>query len=346
MSRRDASTLSRRRLLAGAGLLLAAAALPSVRPAAAERLLEATLRRAGELPQLHGLLLARDGEILVERRFRGPRLEQPVNVKSLSKTVLSALVGAAIDRGLLQGPEQRAVPLLGPRVPSGADPRLGEITLGNLLSMQAGLERTSGANYGRWVTSRDWVGHVLSQPFVDEPGGRMLYSTGSSHLVSAILTEVSGRSTLALAREWLGEPLGIEIPPWPRDPQGVYFGGNDMLLSPYALLRLGQAYLDRGRYRGRQVVPERWIAESWTPRTRSPFTGHAYGYGWFLAKLGGRHVHYGWGFGGQMLYVVPEAGLTAVMTSDHGQRSGGAYVRTLHALLGEGLIPAVQSGAG
>jgi len=346
MSRRISPALSRRRLLAGAGALLAAPALLSGRPAAAERLLEATLRRAADLPQLHGLLLARDGDLLVERHFRGPRLDRPVNVKSLSKTVLSALVGAAIDRGLLQGPEQRAVPLLASRVPAGADPRIGEITLGNLLSMQAGLERTSGANYGRWVASRDWVAHVLSQPFVDEPGGRMLYSTGSSHLVSAILTEVSGRSTLALARDRLGEPLGIEVPPWPRDPQGIYFGGNDMLLSPYALLRLGQAYLNGGRFQGRPVVSESWVSQSWTPRTRSPFTGHAYGYGWFLAKLGGQPVHYGWGYGGQMLYVVPEARLTAVMTSDHTQRSGGGYVRSLHALLGEGLIPAVESSAG
>ena len=65
---------------------------------------------------------------------------------------------------------------------------------------------------------------------------------GSSHLLSAVLTRASGRSTHALAREWLGEPLGIEIPPWPRDPQGIFFGGNDMLMSPRALLRFGELY--------------------------------------------------------------------------------------------------------
>ena len=70
----------------------------------------------------------------------------------------------------------------------------------------------------------------------------MLYSTGSSHLLSAVLTRASGRSTHDLAREWLAEPLGIELPPWPRDPQGIYFGGNDMLMSPRALLRFGELY--------------------------------------------------------------------------------------------------------
>lgn len=106
-------------------------------------------------------------------------------MKSLSKTILAALVGAAIERGLIESPEQPVVELLGNLVPSDADPRVGEITVGHLLSLQAGLERTSGANYGAWVASGNWVADALSRPFVDRPGGRMLYSTGSSHLLSA-----------------------------------------------------------------------------------------------------------------------------------------------------------------
>ncbi|WP_245557170.1 hypothetical protein [Elioraea tepidiphila] len=108
--------------------------------------------------------------------------------------------------------------------------------------MRAGLDRTSCVNYGRWVISPDWVRHVLSRPFVADPGGPMLYSTGDSHLLAALLTQATGRSTLALAREWLGAPLGIKIPPWPRDPQGIYVGGNDMLLSPRDLLRFAELH--------------------------------------------------------------------------------------------------------
>ena len=138
----------------------------------------------------------------------------------------------------------------------------------------------------------------------------MLYSTGSYHLLSAALTQASGRSTLALARDWLGEPLGIDIPPWTRDPQGFYLGGNNMMLSPRALLRFGEMYREGGAWRGAQVLPQAWVEASWTPRTSSFFTGHAYGYGWFIVQARGHPVAYAWGYGGQMIYVVPDLGLT------------------------------------
>ena len=118
-----------------------------------------------------------------------------------------------------------------------------------------GLERTSGRNYGRWVASDNWIRYALGRPFVDEPGGRMLYSTGSYHLLSAGLARAAGSSTLALARDWLGEPLGITIPPWTRDPQGFYLGGNNMALAPRALLRFGEMYRERGSYVGARVLP-------------------------------------------------------------------------------------------
>ncbi|HEX6114255.1 MAG TPA: serine hydrolase [Geminicoccaceae bacterium] len=308
-------------------------------------LLEQTLARAAALPRLHALLVARGGAEHVAEAFRGPGLERPVNVKSVSKSVMAALAGAAIERGILAGVDQRIAPLLDGLVPEDADPRVDAITIDHLLTMRAGLERTSGRNYGRWVNSRNWVRYALSRPFVDQPGGRMLYSTGSYHLLSAVLTRVSGRSTLELARAWLGEPLGIEIPPWTRDPQGFYLGGNNMLLSPRALLRFAEMYRRGGTYDGQQVLPASWIEASWTPRVRSRFTGHAYGYGWFIARARGHPVFYGWGYGGQMIYVVPDLALTAVMTSDHDGPSGrSGYVRELHALLADGIVPAAERG--
>jgi CubicO group peptidase (beta-lactamase class C family) len=229
---------------------------------------------------------------------------------------MAALAGAAIERGILDGVDQRIAPVLDGLVPADADPRVEAITIDHLLTMRAGLERTSGRNYGRWVNSSDWVRYALSRPFVDQPGGRMLYSTGSYHLLSAVLTRASGRSTLELAREWLGEPLGIDIPPWTRDPQGFYLGGNNMMLAPRALLRFGEMYRQGGSYGGRRVLPASWVETSWTPRVRSRFTGHDYGYGWFIARAGGHRVHYAWGYGGQMIYVVPDLALTVAITSN------------------------------
>lgn len=310
-------------------------------------ILAETLARAEALERLRALIVARHGVPVVERRFRGPALDRPVNIKSASKTVLSALVGVAIDRGVLKGVDQPIASILKDKLPRNPDPRLHKLTVGHLLSMQAGLGRTSGPYYGEWVSSRDWVRDALARPLVDEPGGAMLYSTGSYHLLSAILTRVTKRSTLELARAWLGEPLGITVPPWTRDPQGIYLGGNEMALSPRALLRFGELYRRGGSLDGRRVLSPGWIEASWTPRTRSPFHGGGYGYGWFVDSARGHAVNYAWGYGGQMLYVVPSLDLTVIMTSDPDHPSGrDGFVRVLHALLTEGILPAAEGGVG
>lgn len=301
---------------------------------------------AEHLPRLNSLLVARDGEILAEHRFRGPALSTPVNIKSASKSVLSALAGIAIERNILSGTEQKIAPVLRVDLPANPDPRLAEIDVGDLLSMRAGLGRTSGPNYGAWVASPNWVRHALSRPFADEPGGRMLYSTGSSHLLSAVLTRASGRSTHALAQDWLAEPLGVVIPPWPRDPQGVFFGGNDMLMSPRALVRFGELYRNDGVIDGRRVLPEGWVEESWRPRAASPWSGNGYGYGWFNKTAGGHDVHFAWGYGGQMVFVVPSLDLTVVMTSDPSPHPRAeSHLPALHAMLDGGIIPAAERGA-
>ena len=144
-----------------------------------ERLeLSQVLDKAGELPSLKTLIVAREGEILAERGFRGHSTTAAANIKSASKSIISALVGIAIDKGCWRDRTRRSRRLLKKDLPDDPDPRIEDITIGNLLSMQAGLGRTSGANYGRWVSSRNWVRAALAQPFAGEPGGGMLYSTG------------------------------------------------------------------------------------------------------------------------------------------------------------------------
>ncbi len=318
----SSATASRRIILSRALttlLLLGLAALAGTANASerlSQQALAHTAQAAEQIDRLRTLVVAEHGDIVLEQTFNGPPATQPVNIKSLSKTVLAALTGAAIADGLISGVDQPIVELLGPLVPDDIDPRVEEITVGHLLSLQAGLERTSGGNYGAWVASRNWVANALTRPFVDRPGGEMLYSTGSSHILSAALTQASGESTLALARRLLGEPLGITIPPWPRDPQGIYFGGNDMELSAHALIALGELYRHDGMIGSRRVLPEGWVEASWQPRGTSRWTGDRYGYGWFITTLADTPVYYGRGFGGQGLYVIPSRALTVVFTAD------------------------------
>jgi CubicO group peptidase (beta-lactamase class C family) len=297
-------------------------------------------KAASELERLHSLLVAVDGKILYAHVFKGPGLTQPVNIKSLSKTVLSAVVGAALDRGIIESVDQPITELI--EVPEAASPRLSEVTVGNLLSMQAGLGRTSGPNYGEWVNSANWVDYALTRPFVAEPGGRMLYSTGSYHILSAALTEATNRSTLDLTREWLGNPLNIRIRPWTQDPQGIYFGGNNMYLSPQALLQIGELFRNGGLHESEQVISKDWVEMSWQPRGNSKYTGDGYGYGWFMTGLAGYDTYYGRGYGGQMLYVVPELAMTVVMTSDPTPPSSPYFMRELDGMLVDFVIPAVE----
>ncbi len=300
------------------------------------------LRRADGLDQLHSLVIAKGGDIAAAEAFRGPPLDQPVNVKSISKTLVATLAGCAWDRGLFDTVDTPVADILADKIAPGADPRVRRITIADLLTMQAGLERMSGPNYGRWVASDDWVAYALNRPFVAEPGARMLYSTGSYHLLGVALSRLSGLSLLSMMRDWIADPLGVAAPPWTRDPQGHYLGGNEMALSPLALLRFGEMIRNDGLWDGTRILSADWLAQSWTVRTRSPFSGDDYGYGWFLSQAGGHPMAYARGFGGQMLYIVPALQLTVVITSDANRPArSGAYISALNALLRDAIIPAV-----
>lgn len=265
------------------------------------------------LDQLQSLVVHQNGEQLFANAFRGPALDTPVNIKSVSKTIVALLTGIAIDRGIIEGPDQRVLPLLD-KDPFGDD--RDNLTIEHLLTMQTGLSSTSGINYGAWVNSDNWVDYALNRPLVDSVGGRFIYSTGGWHILGAALTQASGHNLHRLAQDWLGNPLNIVIPPWITDPQGRYMGGNEMAISPLGLARIGDMVLNGGKIDGQEVVSENWLEMSWEPRGLSPFSGDFYGYGWFLTEYAGQKAVYARGYGGQMLVLVPELQLSIVIISD------------------------------
>jgi CubicO group peptidase (beta-lactamase class C family) len=228
---------------------------------------------------------------------------------------MSALVGIAIDRKLLADVRQPIEPFFGTLLTGDANAEKRRITIENLLTMQSGLASTSNRNYGAWVQSANWVRYALLRPLESLPGTRMAYSTGNTHLLSAILTRVTGTDTWQFAQASLAKPLGFSLAQWPRDPQGVYFGGNDMLLTPRQMLAFGELYRNRGATDGRQIVSAAWVETSLVPRTRSNFSDQLYGYGWWLREMAGLPAFYAWGFGGQFIIVVPDIETVIVSTS-------------------------------
>lgn len=331
-------TMSRRAFLSGTAVLLAS-------PLSAEtNRWQAVVNSARGFDQCNALLIFQNGKQVLAEVFRGPAIDQVVPVKSVSKTIVAALTGVAIDRGEIPGVDATLGEIVPDLIPRKADPQVANITVENLLTMQAGLERTSGRNYGAWVNSRDWVVDALSRPMVAEPGTRMLYSTGSSHVMGAVLSEVSNKSLLTLARDRLGKPLGIKIPSWTRDPQGRYLGGNEMALTLRGMISFGELYNNGGLVGSKQVLSEEWVNDSLQPVTRSLFSGLEYGYGWFLGESSGTSYALARGYGGQIICIVPEYKLTVVITSDPTRlaRSGG-YFGDLLQLIENEIIPVVVS---
>ena len=302
------------------------------------------MAKAQRIEQLHSLVITRHGQILAAEAFRGPALDVPVNVKSVSKSLISALTGIALQRGELTSTDQLIAPLLRRSVPRRADPRIHQITIEHMLSMRSGLQEVSGAAYGEWVGAKHWIYTALSKPIVAEPGTSMLYSTASYHILGAILSRVAGQDLHSLAQSRLGDPLGIDIPPWTQDPQGRYVGGNDMRLSPLAMVRFGELYRRGGEWNGKRILTGDWIVRSWSPLTQSTETGHGYGFGWFIWSAGGHDVFYARGYGGQMIYIVPALSLCVAITSDSGRpATPDGHLGVLNRLFAEQIVPTVEN---
>jgi CubicO group peptidase (beta-lactamase class C family) len=268
---------------------------------------------------IKSFMLQRDGELLIDAHRMGMRADRTTNVKSASKSIISLLVGIAIEQGYLDGVQQPIGAFFPDYFARKPDPAKAAITIQDLLTMRAGLESTSIYNYGRWVVSDNWAEFALDRSLVEAPGGEMIYSTGSSHLLSVILTRATGMSTRAFAERHLFGPMGITVGGWDRDPQGYYFGGNNVALSPEALLKLGTMVMNAGVYDGRQIVPRTWIAESLQVYTRSHFNPYDYGYGWWQRELDGYTVQFAWGNSGQYILMIPALDTVIAIAS----RTGG-----------------------
>lgn len=312
--------------------LLGAVAVPFVGRAFAQTSSDIRSRIA-DMPQLHAIMVQRGDEVIVVEAPRGPGLDRVANIKSCSKSIIGLLTGSAIASGAIPSVKATIGEVAPSIIPANATPGVEELTIEDLVTLRAGLEGTSGRNYGAWVNSDNWVSFALRRPMVATPGGRMIYSTGTTHILGAVLTVATGQSLLAQARDVLGQPLGIEIPAWTRDPQGYYFGGNEMALTPRAMLRIGALMRDQGRFDTDQIIPADWIDQSTEAHTRSPYSGLDYGYGWFLSRSGFIIAR---GYGGQIIAAHPERDLAVAITSDPTSpaRSGGYFGQLMDLLEG------------
>lgn len=293
----------------------------------------------GVYDTLRAVIVAQGPEIVLERYFDSSA-EETSAVASVTKSVMSLLIGIAVDEGAIGSLDQTLEELL-PRYADDMDQQTGSVTLHQILTMTAGFPADAEAPPGEppYDTSgKDWVRDMVRAGVNRAPGEAFAYSSTGSHLLSAILTEATGRTALGYARQKLFDPLGIDTRPaaqplavlaslpeyeaadfaWAVDPQGRNMGDFSLKLTAVDMLKLGRLALQDGRWRGRQVVPEQWIAESTRAQVGAGGqmdTAEEYGYQWWVTTAAGRHAFAAAGYGGQLVEVVPDLDLVVVVSN-------------------------------
>jgi CubicO group peptidase (beta-lactamase class C family) len=344
---------------------------PSVSPSpsAAAAAVQAAVQEHLEARQLSGmgaLLVAVDGQLLLERYWDSAPGEH-LDTLSVTKSITGALVGAALADGSLQGLDQPLVELL-PDQAGRMSPAVAAVTLRQLLTMTSGLPG-DGSKLAAWVDGDDWVGDILTAGVVTDPGTRFAYSNSASHLLAAVVAEATGRSVLDYARDVLFDPLGIDTRPattvvvtedpesaryesapgfvWPQDPQGVHTGFGWAKLTAGDMLAFGQLHLDRGRWNGRQVLPAEWVTQATSPHV--PLQGvpgmKHYGYQWWITTADGHPAAAAWGFGGQLIEIVPDLGLVVVVSTPVGETPVFTTPAPLLNLIDQAIAPAASDSA-
>ena len=277
--------------------------------------------RERQIP-VHSIQFVRRGRLVLDAYIYPYDGRTRHDVASVTKSVTSTLVGLAIERGHIRDVQQPVLGFFPDRAIAGLDARKRKQTLEHLLTMQSGWDCGVPLGAPRINADRqlaemrrrnDWAQFALDLPMTSEPGTRFLYCNANCHLLSALLTRVTGTNALAFARRELFDPLGIRDIAWPADPQGNNFGWGDFQLHPRDMAWLGQLFLQRGRWADRQIIREDWLRVATRAHVQHTGGEDRYGYYWWVSdKLSG--LFEAVGRGGQRITVWPDKELVLVYT--------------------------------
>jgi CubicO group peptidase (beta-lactamase class C family) len=262
---------------------------------------------------INSISIVRNGYMVLDAYFYPFSKGQQHIIHSCTKSIMSALIGIAIDKGYIQNVDQPIMDFFPDKAFANMDDLKKSITLENLLTMSSGLKCRDSYLY-RYVgfyemrNSNDWAQYVLDLPMAEAPGEKFEYCNGVSFLLSAIIQNTTKMKTLDFARKHLFEPLGIIDVDWQTSPQGIDVGYGEMWLIPHDMAKIGWLYLNKGRWDNKQIVPSAWVEVS----TRGMLFDH-YGYQWWVDSAG-YYMAVGWK--GQRIFVVPEKNIVAIFTAN------------------------------
>jgi CubicO group peptidase (beta-lactamase class C family) len=266
---------------------------------------------------VHSAQIVRHGRLVLDAYFYPYGAEMRHDVASVTKSITSTLIGLAIEKGFLADVNQPLLSLFPDRSVAALDERKRKITVAHLLAMQAGWDcgfEPKEARLFEMRRSADWLQFMLDLPMVSEPGTRFAYCSGNPHILSILLTRLTGTNAMTFARRELFEPLGIHDVWWPADPRGHNHGWGDLQMHPRDMAKIGQLFLQRGRWGDRQILSDAWIRTATRAHVGRTVNRDHYGYAWWVKGDDYPGMFEAVGRGGQRINVWPAKDLVLVFT--------------------------------
>ncbi len=279
---------------------------------------------------VESIVIIKNGYIVKELYFNGWTEIDFHVCWSVTKSVTSALIGIAVDEGLINL-DDIVIDYFQDYTIANLDERKEAMTIGNILVMSSGLNYLGDdLVFIPWVSSPDQVQYALDIPMATVPGTIFNYDTCASHLLSAIIERVTGNTTLAYAQEKLFEPLGITHVHWEHDKQGVFYGGNGLFMEPRDMAKFGYLFINNGYWDGQQIIPESWI-DLTTSEYWNIWGDLGYAYQWWThADINGYAAH---GKYGQAIFVIPEEDLVIAFTAEIFGSDPEPYLEIIHTYI-------------
>lgn len=310
------------------------------------QILDSAFIAAENLGYMDALLVIRNGYLIAERYYNGYTVNTPHNIKSVSKSFLSAMTGIAIKKGYITL-EDKVMDYFPEYVYDSMDVRKYDITIDDLMIMRMGID-TEENNLLDVLETSNWIKTTIELPLLSAPGEKFRYNTLETHLLSAILTKISGMSTYELTKKYLTDLMGIDIDHWSQDPLGYYFGGSEMFFTPREMAVLGFLYLNEGKLGDIQIVPVDWVNSSlsrtWEKDSKEwgVLKDYNYGHLWWLGKINGFEMFWALGYGGQMVITFPSLSLIVVTTAGYDIGWDVDQERPILEVVSKYVLPAVQ----
>lgn len=291
-------------------------------------------------PDITGAVVVRGGTIAFEQYYGDSYgRDDPVKIRSITKSITGTLIGMAIDDGLL-ALDTTVGDVIPDLIPADADPLTATITVENLLTMTSGWAWDIHTDYATLRAADNWAELTLGLPVAYQPGTFYAYNTGGSHLLSVIIQKITGDDTLRFADQRLFEPIGIDRPRWERSPNGIISGGFGLELTARDLARFGLLALRSGEWDGAQLVSPEWFAAATRYQSTGDTTGYAaYGYQWWVIPENPYGAYFGLGFGSNYLYIAPALDVIVVVLK--GFETPPSPVSIVRPLIEGFILPAV-----